>query len=144
MAVVVSLLPDADTLLPGLVHRGVTHTLFAAVVAGVAVVLLCHLSRTVAPGLGPERAGIYGLVGTAAVVSHLLGDVITPMGIRPLFPLWEAHHTFDIVRASSPAANTLLLLAGGAAVTLSYSVQVRLPRSDGEESSLPVPPSIRR
>lgn len=149
VAVALSVLPDVDTLLPGLVHRGVTHTLLAAVVAGLALAMILRHRGGFFSGLAGEDATVVWFVGTAGVVSHLLGDVVTPMGIQPLFPLLEAGYTFDVVRASSPAANTLLLLSGVAAVLFSYSVPVRAPHrevDDGaaEEPSLSVLPFTRR
>jgi len=136
VAIVLSLLPDIDALLPGLVHRGVTHTPVAAIVAGGAVAVLVRYHDGSGLGLAGEHAALPYLVGTAGVVSHLLADVVTPMGIRLLFPLRETVYTLAIVPARSPAANTLLLVTGVAAIALSYSVGPAAAGGTAEELSL--------
>lgn len=59
--------------------------------------------------------------GAGATVSHLLADVITPMGIRPLHPFRATVYTFDVVRASDPRANLFLLSLGAVTVTVAYA-----------------------
>jgi len=146
VAIALSLLPDVDALLPGLVHRGVTHTLLAAVVAGVVVAALVRPDGASPLALADERVTVSACIGAAGVVSHLAGDIITPMGIQPLFPLRQTLYTLDIVQASSPAANSLLLIAGGIAVTLTYGVQPAETDTDdaADESTLSPVPSSRR
>lgn len=143
VATALSLLPDIDALLPGIVHRGVTHTLLAAIVAGGIVLLLVRYSNTPALSLGSEHATVPWVVGTTGVLSHLLGDVVTPMGIGLLYPIYGTVYTLDIVPASSPAANATLFVAGLTAVGLAYQVPVgvsnrSLDEGMAEESSLSV------
>ena len=127
-----SLLPDVDALLPGIVHRGVTHTLLAAVVVGVALSVGLHCRADSGLRL-PGKGGIFcSCLGAFAIVSHLLGDIITPMGIQPLFPLWQSAHSLNVVAARSPTANALLLLAGMTALSVAYLVPVAGPPS-GED-----------
>jgi len=57
-------------------------------------------------------------VGALTVVSHLLADVITPMGIRPFWPLSDRHFTLDLVYAKNWAANVLLFVLGTTATLL--------------------------
>lgn len=130
VGVALSLLPDADKLLPGLVHRGITHTLLAAVVAGALVAVGFRLARPHSPGLGGESTVVCYLVGVAGVVSHLVGDIITPMGIRLLFPGSRTVYSLDVVRASSPTANMLLVVGGTAALLCTYSVSASGPTVD--------------
>jgi len=157
VALALSLVPDVDKLLPGLVHRGVTHTLLAAMVAGALVVVCVRPARTRSPGLGefrPVRARTPGLgaehpavcylVGAGSVVVHLVGDVITSMGIQPLFPLRRVGYSLDLVQASSPTANLALVAAGTAALLCSYGVPVRTPDPGRAEESPPVRPSSDR
>lgn len=104
--------PDVDLYLAGVPHRGVTHTLLAATVAGGVVALLAGLRRprrAVSAG-GAARFG--ATVGGSAVLSHLLGDALTPMGIRPLLPLDGTTYTLSLVYSADPAANAGLLVAG--------------------------------
>jgi len=141
VALVLSVLPDIDKLLPGIVHRGVTHTLLAALVAGAAVALLFQVASAGPLGLGAEHPAVCYLVGAAGVVCHLAGDIITPMGIRLLFPGSRTVYSLDVVQASSPTANGLLLVAGTLALACSYGVPVRThsPSADdgGTEESTP-------
>jgi len=144
VGVVLSVLPDADAVVPGLVHRGVTHTLLAAVVAGVVIALALRRTGVAPVGLRAEHAATHYLVGAGGVVSHLLGDIITPMGIQPLYPLWGTPVTFDVVSAGSPAANTALVLTGTLALACAYSAPAGLSRTEGEESCVsPAPPTRR-
>ena len=97
VAVAVSTLPDADELLP-LDHRGPTHTVW--------FVAACAL---VAFGLGAAAGGAVGrpaalpAVAGAAVglslASHLLADIVTPMGVRPFYPLSSWHHSLEVTPA---------------------------------------------
>ncbi len=113
--VVVSLtmLPDLDTRTNRLRHRGPTHSFLFAGIVGV----LTGLVGALLAGVSGAELGV--LVGTLAIVAHLLADVITPMGIRPFWPLSDRKLTFDIVLAKDSQANALLfvlgvVLAGGA------------------------------
>jgi len=146
MALALAVLPDVDKLLPGLVHRGVTHTLLAAVVAGVLVGLLFRPGAAGSPGLCGEHPTVCYLVGSLGVVAHLVGDVITPMGIQPLFPVSRTVYSLDLVQASSPTANLLLLAAGSVAVLSSFRVPVDAVAepSDAEESPAVRPLSDQR
>lgn len=114
VVVAFALLPDIDAPLPGVAHRGVTHSLLAAAYFGIVAGVLAGASAPSAV----DRAGrtAFGsLLGSLGVVSHLLGDVITPMGVRPFFPASRQVYTLDLVRASNPGAN-LAMLAVGVAV----------------------------
>ncbi|MBX0303576.1 metal-dependent hydrolase [Haloarcula salinisoli] len=146
VALALAVLPDIDKVWPGLVHRGVTHTLLAAMIAGVLVVLLFRAPAVGSPGLGGEHPAVCYLVGAAGVVSHLVGDVITPMGIQPLFPASRAAYSLDIVQASSTSANVLLVVVGAAALVCSYRVPVSPPVEAGgaEESARGRPLSDQR
>ena len=111
-------LPDVDQRLPGVTHRGGTHTLGFAVAVG-----------TVLGGAGwlvggVEPAAVGFAVGTTTVVSHLLADVITPMGIKPFWPLSTRHYTLDICRAENTLAN-YALLGAGVAVTVAVLAAAR-------------------
>jgi len=139
VALALAVLPDVDKLLPGLVHRGVTHTLLAAVVAGVLVALLFELRAAGSPGLGGEHPLVRYLVGVVGVVAHLVGDVVTPMGIQPLLPASRAVYSLDLVRASSPTANLLLVVAGSVALLASYHLPVPAPEPVAEASGADEP-----
>lgn len=93
-----SLAPDLDLALP-IPHRGPTHSFAAAGFAGIVTAALV-VSPAVTGDYGSPAFGIesalrstravaaFGFgIGALGVVSHLLGDVITPMGSGPGGPV---------------------------------------------------------
>jgi inner membrane protein len=119
-----SMLPDLDMKLPGVKHRGITHTVWFAVVAGLAcglvgLALAPVLAPLLVPGAGPTGrlvvAGFLAYVGVHSVLTHLLADVLTPMGIEPFAPLDGRNYSLDLWKASNPAANYGLLAVGALA-----------------------------
>ena len=84
-----AMLPDVDHRVPGVSHRGPTHSLLfavtvGAVFAGAASFVEPVLSVAVPAGLSMVAFGF--VLGFGSVVAHLLGDVITPMGVNFLWP----------------------------------------------------------
>ncbi len=137
---VVEPIPDRDQRVPFLKHRGFSHTIGFAVLVGMvlsavgwfagdrAFVLVGEwLTGNGYSGIGADVASsrsavdevFFGLfwftVGTFAILAHLIGDVLTPMGIRPLWPLSDRSFSLSLTTAKNPIANGLLLLAGTAA-----------------------------
>ena len=55
-------------------------------------------------------------ISILAICSHLLGDVITPMGIRPLWPLSGTHISLGITRAGNTLSNSIFLVVGWVAI----------------------------
>lgn len=115
-----AMLPDLDMRLPLVTHRGITHTVwFAGLSAVVAAAIGYQVLRTVGPTLFPGQ-GTPGLLGAAfggylgfhAVATHLLGDVLTPAGIRPFSPLVDTRFSLGLVKAANTPANLLLYAAG--------------------------------
>lgn len=118
-----SLLPDVDQLLP-IPHRGPTHSFVAAGIAGlVTATLAAALVATGGdgyPAFSPEStfhaslvaAGFGFGIGALGVVSHLLGDVITPMGIRPWWPRSSRKYSLSLVLSADIRANLALAYAG--------------------------------
>ena len=106
VAVACSMLPDVDEWLP-ITHRGPTHTVWFVGVVGSVIFGLGAVSP-----LTVSDAAILGATATLSVLSHLLGDSITPMGIAPFRPLWEFHHSFDIVPSKDGRANLALFWLG--------------------------------
>ncbi|GGL30677.1 hypothetical protein GCM10009037_12990 [Halarchaeum grantii] len=107
-------LPDYDQRVPFVTHRGVTHTLVFAWLVGTTLAGLTLFL----PAAGPERLALasFGFgVGALGVVAHLLGDVLTPAGIRPLWPLRDTRYSLALWTADNALANYGLLGAGVAA-----------------------------
>lgn len=120
-----ALCPDIDRRLAFLDHRGYTHTLFAAVLAGLVtavVAVALHavdvVPATVLAGRGldlsaPELVGGLGfLLGVLGVTSHLLGDLLTPMGIAPVAPVSNATLSLELCKARNRVANAVFLAVG--------------------------------
>ena len=124
-----AMLPDFDMRIPGLSHRGPTHTLlFAVLVGGVggggAFLLAANAGQTETAAL---TLGAFGFtVGTLTVVAHLLGDVLTPMGIRPLWPVSSRKFTLSLWTADNTIANYGLFAVGLFAVAAAAYLSVLL------------------
>jgi len=106
-------LPDIDQRLPFVDHRGATHTLaFAAAVGAVLATGGFLAGRSGGVGTAVRLAAVGFAVGFTATCSHLLADVITPMGITPLWPLSKRHYTLDVARADNRVVNYALFGLG--------------------------------
>lgn len=102
-----SLAPDVDQMLP-IPHRGPTHSFVAAGFAGILTSLLAIVM--VETGTG---AAVFGFgIGVLGVTSHLLGDVITPMGIRPWWPFSDRKYSLSLVLSADVRTNLVLAYAG--------------------------------
>lgn len=116
-------LPDLDTRTKRVDHRGPTHTVWFALGVGVVVALVVGVGVVAgSDSLGSLRlpplwlAGWFGGVSTLTICGHLLGDLITPMGIWPFRPLSDWHRTLDLTPSKNPRANRLCFGAGLLAV----------------------------
>lgn len=123
VTVTLATLPDVDHHLPGVAHRGPTHTLWFAVLVGL-VVAVAGLALTQSDGhITAGAVAVFGfLVGTLSICSHVAADAITPMGVRPWTPFSDRHYSYGLVRAKNPVANWLLLAAGVGAAGAAYGL----------------------
>ncbi|MCU4743098.1 metal-dependent hydrolase [Halobacteria archaeon AArc-m2/3/4] len=113
VCVSLSTVPDCDQYLPGTEHRGATHTVLFGLLVGTLLAAIATLvGNYSAFTVDRATAAFVFVVGTLSIYSHLLADVITPMGIRPFRPLSDRHYTLSLTRAANPTANYLLLLVG--------------------------------
>ncbi|MFC7131862.1 MULTISPECIES: metal-dependent hydrolase [Salinibaculum] len=114
-ALALATLPDVDQRLPGVAHRGPTHTVWFALAVGG----LVGATGVAVAGGGPLAAvgvGAFGFaVGTLSILSHVAADALTPMGVTPFTPFRDDHYTYDVVKAKNPVANAALLALGVAA-----------------------------
>lgn len=105
-------LPDYDQRVPLVEHRGPTHTFAFALLVGA---VLGGAGYGAAPSLGldPFVLGVAGVaVGCYGIVAHLAGDVLTPAGIEPFWPVSSRNYTLSVTRADSTVANYALLALG--------------------------------
>ncbi len=106
-------LPDQDLRVPFIKHRGITHTVWFALVTGLvlgAFGALIGAQQGLILGLA---LGVLGfLTGCLTIISHIAADAITPMGVRPLAPMSSKKIVKPIARAKNPIANYALLGIG--------------------------------
>lgn len=140
-----TMLPDVDTRLSSVRHRGITHTLAFAVGVGLVGSLVgavgWHVLVALDPGLvgpiGPfPRQDVGSSVGGAALfvggssflgcVSHLAADALTPgegpNAMRPLWPLSPRVIRLGVADVDSPTWNWGLLLVGLLAQAVAFSL----------------------
>lgn len=143
--------PDLDSHVAFLTHRGVTHTVWAAVVVGAAVGATWWW-LTPRRGIARDEATAFGfVVGALSVLHHLAGDALNPNGVQPLLPLADHRIALDLVTAADPAANLALATAGIAALLASVGLGLQhqwtivddagadpSPPGSGEPTSVPV------
>lgn len=124
VVVAFSTLPDADELLP-IDHRGPTHTVWFVV-----LVALLAAAAGALFGLAVGRplvlAALVGGSTALSLTSHLLADSITPMGVRPFYPISMWHHSFDVTPAKNPRANTTMLGVGTLFALLCQAIVIAL------------------
>ncbi|WP_416839420.1 metal-dependent hydrolase [Haloferax sp. DFSO52] len=122
-----AMLPDFDMRVPGISHRGPTHTLLFAVLVGgvgggVAYLLATNAGQTESTAM---TLGAFGFgVGSLTIVAHLLGDVLTPAGIRPLWPVSSRKFTLSLWTADNTIANYGLFAVGLFAVAAATYLSV--------------------
>jgi inner membrane protein len=113
LAVALAMVPDWDTRVPFVAHRGPTHTVWFAVLVATVVAaggFALGQSRGAVPALG--LAGFGFLVALVTICSHIAADSITPMGVTPFTPFSDHHITYDVVPAKHTVANYVLLGSG--------------------------------
>ena len=123
VCVTLSTLPDYDHHLPLVSHRGPTHTVLFALLVGVALAALAAV--VVESSSAFVDAGVVAfafLVGLVSIGSHLLADALTPMGIRPFWPLSGRRYSLEVTTAANPVANYGLLGLGVVAVLAGLAI----------------------
>ena len=101
-----SSLPDIDLKL-GLAHRTFTHTLLFAILAGI---LFSILFGFIIKDVTWYIIGF--LAGFGGVVLHLIGDLMTHMSFKPLYPFSSKEVAFGWFRSDNMIANFGFFLIG--------------------------------
>ncbi|USZ77165.1 metal-dependent hydrolase [Halorussus vallis] len=105
--------PDWDSRVPFITHRGSTHTLLFAALLGAAAWVAATLAGVGTTPFGPTDLRTFAAgVASFAVLSHLVADLLTPMGVAVFWPLTSRRYTASLVRASNRTANYLLFALG--------------------------------
>lgn len=108
-----SMLPDIDHRVPGLSHRGPTHSLAFAGAVGLVGAGVGHLVASSGAVGVPIPATPFGFfLGATAVLAHLAADTLTPAGVPYLWPVSGRTYSLSLVRADSTVGNYALLAAG--------------------------------
>jgi inner membrane protein len=67
--------------------------------------------------------GIIGfLIGFIGIVSHLVGDVLTPMGIEPFYPIKKTNYSLEKINASNKLYNYIFLFIGSVFSLISFYI----------------------
>lgn len=114
-----AMLPDLDHRVPGISHRGPTHSLlFAGVVGAAFAAVASVLSSALVPAGLPVNTVVYAFaLGAGSVLAHLVGDTLTPAGVNYLWPLPKTF-SLGLTPADSTVANYGLLAVGVAGAAL--------------------------
>jgi inner membrane protein len=139
-------IPDWDMWLPGVSHRGITHTIvFTIFIGGLMAVtfpallyvfrspLMSYLPVTLEPATYVSAAGLGFLTGALAILAHLAADIITPRGIHPFLPHDSTRYTLDLVPARSPSGNALLQLVGLVCIVVAFGAGLHFGGVTGTE-----------
>lgn len=120
VAVLGAKIPDIDRSIPGLAHRGLTHTVWFALLVGAIGGIL---GAVVGGTRGPLASGVFGAtVGVVTIGSHVLADALTPIGVRPFVPVSDREYSLGITTAANPLANVGLFVLGVLATALAVLV----------------------
>lgn len=123
-AVGLAMVPDWDQRVPGVKHRGPTHTVRFAAAVSIAMTAVGGFFGYLHPELGPidavGAAVFLGVVGGGTILSHIAADALTPMGVEPFGD--DSHYTYDVCRADSTLGNYGLLALGLAVALLAYGI----------------------
>ena len=113
-AVVLASLPDQDLRIPFVSHRGITHTVwFALLVAGVLGAGTAYVGREAGTADATGIGAFAAVVGFVTILSHIAADALTPMGVAPFEPIRGRTYSLSVTTAANPIANYLLLILGG-------------------------------
>jgi len=101
-------------------HRGGLHTIWFALIIGSIIGVVAAGSVPYITDYHPVFLFVYGMgVGTFAVVGHLLGDILTPTGVKVFYPASTKVYSIGWVNAKNKKANYVILALGGIALLAS-------------------------
>lgn len=121
-----AMLPDVDHRIPGIPHRGPTHSLLFAAAVGAVFAGVGTVVGGQFPSLPQGRLTEFGFfVGFVSVAAHLLGDVLTPAGVNLFWPLSGKEYSVYLARANNRIANYGLFVLGVFAVAVAAVLAIR-------------------
>lgn len=152
-------LPDFDTYIPGVIHRGIMHTVTFAVGAGIgggvvaaATVIVAHklTGNELLEQFDPVPVFVFVSLGfLIGIVSHLVGDILVFVpGSEPVSPFWpisEQTYQFEITRLGAPARNAVMILVGlGIHAVVSWRASPEAGRTLSTTEHTDSAPEVRR
>lgn len=152
-------LPDVDTYIPGVIHRGIMHTVTFAVgaavgggvVAAVTVIVARKLTRNeLIEQFDPVPVFVFVSLGILlGMVSHLIADILVVVpGTEPVSPFWpitEQAYQFEITRLGAPVRNAVLILLGlGIHAVVSWRASPEAGRTLSTTKHMDSAPEVRR
>jgi inner membrane protein len=109
-----SSIPDLDINFE-MKHRGITHTLLFGTIVGIIFSILLGFS------FGNLMGWIMGFIaGFGGTASHLLGDAMTYMPFKPLYPFSDKEISFGFFGASDRGVNKAMLTIGAIAIIIPF------------------------
>lgn len=97
--------PDIDLRIPFVKHRGITHTVWFAVFVGVVVYSILDIAALPSGDPRLPVPAFSGALMTFSIFTHLAGDALTPMGIRPFTPVIDTTFSAELFYSSNTLAN---------------------------------------
>lgn len=121
------------TLIP-IKHRGRSHTVWFAILIGAifSIGTYWFLSGGFAPDspiytILPEKNHLeislfIGFNTMLGIIAHIVGDVLTPTGVKPFAPIRKNKYTLNICKAKNSRANKAFLIVGGISIFMSVFI----------------------
>ena len=130
-------IPDIDLHIPFISHRGITHTVWFVIAASTIATAVTWaaaiqgtqavhgtLSTASAPNFVLPALGV-GFLVALGLITHLIGDMMTPMGIKPFIPVNDTKYAWKLTMSGDSTTNNVLFVAGlGATGAAIYIPQV--------------------
>lgn len=111
---------DMWTLVP-IKHRGFTHTVWFAVAAGGVGAVIGVVMAPMASAVPVEFVMVFlALCAFAGILGHILGDMMTPMGVKPFAPVKKTKYSLAWFLAKNRIANYGFLVIGGCALLAAF------------------------
>jgi len=101
-------------------HRGITHTIWFALLVGLVTGWFASVILPPAMYSFPIAYATGFTCGVIGICGHIVGDMFSPMGVDPINPpLHSNEYTLSLCRASNKPANKALLFVGGITILAS-------------------------
>lgn len=126
--------PDLDLKIPKVKHRGYSHTVLGAAFMspflGFFIAAVYHYGTVMFEFFNIDliySTGQIALVATVfaffTLLTHYIGDIFTPTGLKPLAPFNKKRYTLDLFYAKNPLANGLACILGIVSIVVVLHLQ---------------------